>query len=62
MKKLIIAALLITGLHAYNIGGEYATLESCEWTSYGYQHGYVGTYRTSTGSYKIFFGSRYCEY
>ena len=47
----------------YFIGGEYAQLLSCEWGSYGYKYGYIGTYKTSRGAiYTVFFGNNYCQY
>ena len=48
--------------HAYNIGGAYAHLVSCEWGQYGYEYGYIGTYEVNGQYYKVFFGSNYCEY
>lgn len=59
---LLIAALSSSAAHAYNIGGEFATLQSCEYGSWGYQYGNIGTYRTMSGeTYRIFFGSSYCQ-
>ena len=67
MKKLLLAAAFATvaagSASAYFIGGEYATLLSCNWGQYGYQHGWIGTYQTGSGGiYNIFFGSNYCQY
>jgi len=63
MKKiLIIIALMITTSQAYTIGGAYASLISCEWGSYGYEYGYIGTYSVNGQIHKVFFGSSYCEY
>lgn len=66
MKKLFIFALLSAFSsisQAYDIGGMYATLEKCEWGSYGYQYGNIGTYKGSDGKYyQVFFGSNYCQH
>jgi len=51
-----------TNAHAYMIGGAYATLVSCDWGQYGYQHGYIGTYKANGQIYRMFFGSNYCQY
>ncbi len=49
MKKIILGlfALLMVSLsvQAYEIGGAYARLLSCNWGQYGYEYGYIGTYR-----------------
>lgn len=62
MKKLLLLILLSTSIFAFTIGGAYATLESCEWTQYGYEYGYVGTYNVNGNYYTVFFGDEYCEY
>ena len=48
--------------HAYTIGGAYASLESCEWGQFGYEYGYIGTYKANGQYYQVFFGGNYCEY
>ena len=62
MKKLLLVIMLSAFANAYTIGGAYARLVSCNWTSYGYQHGYVGTYDVNGKRYQIFFDNRYCSY
>jgi hypothetical protein len=66
MKKLvlglIVSAVLSISTQAYTIGGAYASLVSCDWGQYGYEHGYIGTYKANGQMYQIFFGSNYCEY
>ena len=47
---------------AYTIGGAYATLVSCNWGQFGYQHGYLGTYNVNGQLYTVFFGNNYCQY
>ena len=60
---LITALCISSNLFAYNIGGAYASLLSCNWGQYGYEHGYIGTYRTINGQiYTVFFGSNYCQH
>lgn len=64
MRKLLLLTLLLSfNTQAYDIGGMYAQLLSCDWTRHGYTYGYMGTYRgTDGGIYKIFFGDNYCQY
>lgn len=70
MKKILFIILLVLSVclsaNAYMIGGAYATLEKCEWGQFGYQYGYIGTYKvgigTSTQYYQIYFGQNYCQY
>jgi len=62
MKKLLIICALISSANAYNIGGAYATLVSCDYGQYGYQYGYIGTYNVNGMFYKEFFGNRFCQY
>jgi len=45
---------------AYEIGGAYAQLLSCKWEQYGYEYGYIGTYRVNDQTIKKFFGNNYC--
>lgn len=55
--------LCVCGANAYTIGGMYVRLIDCSWGQYGYQHGYIGTYKDSSGKfYQVFFGSNYCQY
>jgi hypothetical protein len=54
--------LLLTAVQAYTIGGAYASLISCDWGQYGYEYGYIGTYKVNGDIYRIFFGSNYCAY
>ena len=67
MKKLIMAAAIVafsaTAASAYYIGGQYATLISCDWGKWGYQYGYIATYKTTSGDiYRVFSGNNYCQY
>ena len=66
MKKLILGLLVSIFLslyvQAYTIGGAYASLISCDWGQYGYENGYIGTYKVNGQIYQVFFGSNYCEY
>ncbi len=66
MKKLyILIALtvtLATSAQAYNIGGAYASLLSCDWGQHGYKYGNIGTYKANGQIYQVFFGSNYCKY
>ncbi len=68
MKKKLFAAiaaimLCVCGANAYTIGGMYVSLVDCSWGQYGYQHGYIGTYKDSNGKlYQVFFGSNYCQH
>jgi len=66
MKKIIYGLLLSLimsiSAQAYNIGGAYASLVSCDWGKYGYEQGYIGTYNVNGKMYQIFFGSNYCQY
>ena len=65
MKKVICAIVfaLASSASAYYIGGEYVTLQKCSYEQWGYEYGYVGTYKSSGGkTYQVFFGSKYCEY
>ena len=64
MKKLLIAItlLLSTQAQSYTIGGAYASLVSCDYGQWGYQYGYIGTYRANGQMYQVFFGSSYCRY
>ena len=67
MKKIIIAAAITlmttSAASAYYIGGEYATLLSCDYGKWGYQYGNIGTYKTSSGSiFRVFFGSNWRQY
>ncbi len=66
MKKfaacLSLAVLIIAPVHAYTIGGAYASLVSCDWGQYGYQYGHIGTYNVNGKMYSVFFGSSYCAY
>jgi hypothetical protein len=67
MKKIILGLLISTliaiSAQAYMIGGAYATLISCDWGQYGYEYGYIGTYRLIDGRiYQVYFGNHYCQY
>jgi len=65
MKKLLLSlAVLFTvsSVNAYNIGGAFAQLQSCNWGQYGYQYGYIGTYLANGQVYRIFFGNQFCQY
>ena len=67
MKKIIVGILILLSIavsaQAYIIGGAYATLISCDCGQYGYQYGYIGTYRLMDGRiYQIYFGDNYCPY
>ncbi len=64
MKKLLFAALLVlsTSAFSYTIGGAYAKLLNCSWGKYGYEYGYIGTYKVGNEIYRIFFGRSYCEH
>ena len=64
MKKLLLITLLLTSFNvdAYNIGGAYAQLVSCDWGQYGYQYGNIGTYNVNGAYYQVFFGNGYCQY
>jgi hypothetical protein len=67
MKRLLalfaVAALLAsTAAQAHTIGGAYAMLVDCSWGTYGYQHGYIGTYRVNGQLISQFFGSTHCPY
>ena len=69
MKKILLIAfsvyLMCMGslASAYTIGGAYAQLISCDWAQYGYQYGWIGTYKTANGQvHRIFFGNNYCQY
>ena len=59
---LSVMAIFSTTANAYTIGGAYAQLISCDWGQYGYEYGYIGTYKVNGDIYRIFFGSSYCEY
>lgn len=62
LSKIMLILFFVSQVQAYNIGGEFATLISCKWGQYGYQHGHIGTYRTARGQiYQIFFGQNYCQ-
>ena len=65
MRLSFLAFLMtLTLLHfpamAYEIGGAYAQLISCEWGQYGYEYGNLGTYRVNNQIIKQFFGNNYC--
>lgn len=66
MKKILLgstlALVLATTLDAYTIGGAYASLVSCDWGQFGYEYGYIGTYKVNGQLYQVFFGSNYCQY
>ena len=67
MKKLLLAAVIAVtaagSTSAYYIGGEYASLVSCDYGQWGYEWGNIGTYKTTSGDYyRIFFGSSWCQY
>ena len=64
MKKFLvfIFLLLLNNLPvmAYQIGGAYAQLVTCVWSQYGYEYGYIGTYKVNNQIITQFFGSNYC--
>lgn len=66
MKKLIVGLLMATSFtsaaNAYTIGGAYASLLSCDYGQYGYEYGYIGTYKVNGQIYQVYFGQNYCEY
>lgn len=62
MKTLILIALLTSQAFTYQIGGAYASLIDCTYGQYGYEFGYIGTYKVSGNIYRIFFADNYCEY
>ena len=56
-------ALYICNANAYYIDNKYVTLIDCSYGRFGYDYGYVGIYKDSWDNlYKVFFGSKYCEY
>jgi hypothetical protein len=63
MKKVL---LLITSLfifntaNAFTIGGAFAQLINCKWGQYGYEYGYIGTYKVDKQIISMFFGNNYC--
>jgi len=66
MKKLILTLIILlltvsTG-YTYSIGGAYASLISCDYGQYGYEYGYLGTYKANNKFYTVFFGNSYCQY
>lgn len=65
MKKYLLLALgaiiFSMSAHAYQIGGAYAQLINCKWGQYGYEFGYIGTYKVNNQIISIFFGNNYCE-
>ncbi|WP_198305879.1 hypothetical protein [Arcobacter vandammei] len=74
MKKtkhilLILSIFILTlcsSANAYMIGGAYANLEKFDWGQFGYEYGYIGTYKVGFGTsakyYQIYFGQNYCQY
>jgi len=66
MKKVICAIIFafVGSASAYYINGENATLERCSYEQYGNKHGYVGTYKGTSGTtYRVFFENRNdCDY
>jgi len=68
MRKIIIIAAVFSFIimsqisYAYTIGGAYAKLISCDWGKYGYEYGYIGTYKVNGEIYRVFFGNKYCQY
>ncbi len=62
MKALILSIALLSTSYAYDIGGAYATLIDCSHGQYGYEYGYIGTYKVNGQMYQIFFKNSYCEY
>lgn len=49
--------------YSYQIGGAYAQQIDCEWGQYGYEHGYIGTYKLGNGQiHSQFFGNKFCPY
>lgn len=55
-------SLGVPAVEAHTIGGAYAQLLSCKWGQYGYQYGYVGTYKVNGQIISQFFGNTYCPY
>ena len=66
MKNILFGILLFIScssyVHAYTIGGAYASLVNCKWGQYGYQYGYIGTYNVNGQHYQVFFGNSYCQH
>lgn len=67
MKKIItsvvLAILAVSELSAYYIGNKYVTLIDCSYGQYGYEYGYIGTYKDMNNNlYRVFFGKNYCQY
>ncbi|MGX2982619.1 hypothetical protein [Helicobacter sp. 23-1045] len=58
-----IASLYICSANAYFFNNKHLRLIDCSYGRFGYDYGYVGIYKDSSDNlYKIFFGSKYCEY
>ena len=53
---------VVPAADAHTIGGAYASLVSCKWGKYGYEFGYIGTYKVNGQIISEFFGSNYCAY
>ena len=69
MKSLILSIIIFISIlysnisYSYTIGGAYAQQISCDWGQYGYEYGYVGTYKLANGQiHQIYFGNNYCPY
>lgn len=61
MKKVICAIIFafVSSASAYCINGEYVTLNKCSYERFGYEYGYVETYKgTSGATYRVFFENR----
>ena len=65
MKKILtvflVSLLLMGPVSAYQIGGAFASLVTCEYGQMGYQYGFIGTYNLNGQYYTVFFGHNYCE-
>lgn len=66
MKSIALAVSMFVALTSqamsYTIGDAYAHLISCDWGQWGYEYGYIGTYKVNQQVYRVFFGSTYCEF
>ena len=70
MKNILVRILLVIFLSifgisiatAHTIGGAYAEQISCVWGQFGYDYGYIGTYKVNGQIISQFFGNTYCPY
>lgn len=60
---MVLAVLSASIASAYYIGGKYITMIDCSYGQYGYEYGYIGTYKDMNNNlYRVFFGKNYCQY